>query len=63
MTNPETLHWGLNQIAKRLGVGRNMTREWCKSGIIRAHLSKTSRVWYCTESTIVEDIENIPGRV
>lgn len=63
MTNRETLYWGLQKIANRLGVSKNLARDWCNSGVIRAKRSKKgNQCWYCTESSIAEDIKQLPDK-
>jgi predicted site-specific integrase-resolvase len=63
MTNPETLYWGLAKIANRLGVSKNLARAWCNSGVIRAKRSKKgNQCWFTNESSIAEDIKQLPGK-
>lgn len=58
----DQLYYGVGAIAERLGVGKHTARKLIKSGAIRADKSKTG-AWYTVESTINEDIQNMPGKL
>ncbi len=55
---------GLKEIAKRLGVGRNLAREWCERKFIRSYRLGEGRTapWCCIESEIDEDVKSLPEK-
>lgn len=56
----EILYYGLEKIKTRLGVSKDKAREWCRSGLINAKKDPVSGSWVINESTISEDIRNLP---
>lgn len=56
----EKLYYGLSKIKDRLGVSRDKAREWCKSGLINAKKDPVSGSWVINESTISENIRDLP---